>query len=156
MALGAGPDTKATRPQVEVVFVEPGKFTDIREDLYSSSEPSERMLQELREHLEHLGQSYLKPGQSLLVRIMDIDLAGEFEPWRGPDFDHIRILKDIYSPAITLEFRLTGADGKVLSEGKRELRELGYFMGMVLPTWDRLRFEKEMLRTWLRREFKGA
>jgi hypothetical protein len=153
---GADPDTKATKPQVEVVFVEPEKFTDLRVDYYASTEPSARAQQELREHLVRAGQSCLKPGQTLLVRITNVDLAGDFEPWRGPDFDHIRILRDIYPPAITLEFRLTGADGKVLAEGKRELRELGYLTSLALPNWDPLRYDKEMLRSWLRRECKDS
>ncbi|MGH6821656.1 MAG: DUF3016 domain-containing protein, partial [Methylocella sp.] len=105
---------------------------------------------------QHTGRNHLKPGQHLTVRITDIDLAGAFEPWHGPDFDHIRILKEIYPPAMKLEFQLTGPDGKVVTGGKRELRQLGYQMTTELPTWDPLRYDKEMLRSWLWREFKGG
>lgn len=154
LALQAGSETKNTESRVEVVFVEPEKFADVREALYDTDRANEQVLQELRTYLERTGSYYLQPGQSLQIRITDIDLAGDFEPWHGPDFDHIRILKEIYPPSVTLEFRLTGADGKVRSEGRRELRELGYLMTIGMPSWDHLRFEKEMLRAWLWREFK--
>ncbi len=146
----------ATESHIEVLFVEPEKYTDISENSSTWDQPSGQLLKELCEYLQHAGRNYLKPGQHLTVRITDIDLAGAFEPWHGPDFDHIRILKEIYPPAMKLEFQLTGPDGKVVTGGKRELRQLGYQMTTGLPTWDPLRYDKEMLRSWLSREFKDG
>ena len=45
-------------------------------------------------------------------------------------------MKDIYPPRVKLEFRLIGADGKVVSEGKRELQDLGYLMNLAPSTSD--------------------
>jgi len=43
----------------------------------------------------------------------------------------------------------------VVSEGKRQLQNLGYLMTLTpLPTSDPLRHDKELLSDWLRREFK--
>src|SRR5690606_34014961 len=68
----------------------------------------------------------LPEGARMEVTITDIQRAGRYEPWRGPDRDHIRILRDPYPPRMQLEFRITGADGQVLAEGQRKLQDLSY------------------------------
>ena len=42
---------------------------------------------------------------ALQLTIDDIKLAGSFEPWRGPDAQDIRFLKDIYPPSMNLHYR---------------------------------------------------
>ena len=82
--------------------------------------------------------------------ITDVDLAGDFEPWRGPDFTRVRVIRDIYPPRIDLDFRLIGADGRVLREGKRKLRDPGFLTtGAIGPgSTDPLRYEKRMIDRW--------
>jgi hypothetical protein len=112
------------------------------------------VLGELKQHLVTHGAKYLAKGERLQITVTDVDLAGDFEPWRGINFQDIRIVKDIYPPRVDLEFKLLDAEGKVISEGKRQLRDLGYLMGMAMPTSDPLRYDKEMLNDWLRQEFR--
>ena len=45
----------------------------------------------------------LPAGQTLTVTFTDIDLAGDFEPWRGGQAMDIRIVKDVYPPRMDLE-----------------------------------------------------
>jgi hypothetical protein len=116
----------------------------------------DQVLNVLKAQIEDLARSYVTNGRHLEIRVTDVDLAGDFEPWRGMDFDHVRILKEIYPPRMELEFRLVDAEGKVVSEGKRRLQELGYLMMNIMPTSDPLRFDKEMIRAWMRQEFKRA
>ncbi len=146
-------DTKEASP-VTVMFESPAEFTDFTKSYPSKDDGQEEMMEELQAHLLHQARSLLQPGQHLDVRFLDINLAGDFEPGRVPSGDHIRFLKEIYPPSMKLEFKLTGADGKVLSEGKRELRELGYLMVMRLPSSDNLRYDKALLTDWMRREFR--
>ena len=94
------------------------------------------------------------------IKVTDIDLAGDFEPWRGPQFDQVRITRDIYPPRISLEFRLTDGSGGIVSAGKRELRDLAYQRRLIRPLDDYLRYEddylryeKDILRDWFRSEF---
>jgi len=149
---------EAAKPtaQVSVTFVAPEKFTDVKSESMDSGRDRDYLLGELKSHMESLAKNYLTAGQSLEIRVTDVDLAGDFEPWRGIDFDHIRIIKDVYPPRMTLEFRLTAADGKVLAEGKRRLQDLGYLLSVSMPTSDALRYDKEMIRDWMRQEFKRA
>ena len=145
----------ATKPatSVDVVFIQPGEFTDVSRDGYASGRDQDGILSDLKAHVEKMAHQYLKEGQVLSVRFTDIDLAGGFEPWRGHQYNDIRIVKEIYPPRMDLEFKLTSAEGKIISEGKRQLRELGYLSRMVLPNNDPMRFDKQMLEDWMRREF---
>lgn len=146
--------TDAPAATVDVTFVDPEKFTDAKEDSMESAKGRDALLDQLKQHLVTHGARFLAPNQRLEIKVTDVDLAGDFEPWRGPNFQDIRVVKDIYPPRMKLEFRLLGADGKVLSEGKRELSDLAFLMSVAMPTSDPLRYDKELLNNWLRREFK--
>lgn len=147
-------DPPKAESRVTVTFVQPEKFTDASGEDFNDDRDREHVLASLKSHVEKMAQRYLAAGQSLEVRFVDIDLAGAFESWRGPEYDRIRILKEIYPPRMTLEFRLLGADGKVLAEGKRKLSTLGYLMSHAFPSSDGLRYDKEMLGAWMRQEFR--
>jgi hypothetical protein len=152
VTVAAAPDKPA--PAIEVSFVDAEKFTDAKDSDMGSDRGREAVLEQLKEHLVTHGAKYLAKGQRLQITVTDVDLAGDFEPWRGINFHDIRIVKDIYPPRVELEFKLIDAEGKVVSEGKRQLRDLGYLTTMAMPTSDPLRYDKEMLSDWLRQEFK--
>jgi hypothetical protein len=156
MAVGAAVAASTDQPAatVEVTFVAPDKFTDAKDDYMDTEKGRDAILAELKEHLVKRGAKLVGANQRLEIKVTDVDLAGDFEPWRGPNFQDVRIVKDLYPPRVNLEFRLIGADGKLISEGKRQLRDLGYLMTIAMPTSDPLRYDKEMLTNWLRQEFK--
>ena len=83
----------------------------------------------------------------------DIDRAGAYEPWRGPNLYNVRIVKDIYPPRIDLRFEWTGARGDMLKSGERKLRDPAFLMtaGGFFAN-DPLRYEKVLLDDWMRRE----
>jgi hypothetical protein len=110
----------------------------------------------LGDYLVQRADRLLPEGQQLQVSIDNIKLAGAFEPWRGPDAQDIRFLKDIYPPSMDLHFRLLGADGKVVREGSANLRDLAYLQHTVPTSTDQLRYDKRMIDDWLRREFAKA
>ena len=60
---------------------------------------------------------------------LDIRRAGMYEPWHGPDLDNTRVIREIYPPRMTVTFRHTDADGRVLAEGERKLSDNGFMMG---------------------------
>ena len=137
---------------VSVTYVNPEQFTENR--LYGWQDRFNRIdyLAQLKAYLIKQGQAILKPGQSLHVDITDIQLAGAYEPWRGPQWSYVRIMRDIYSPRIDLDFRLVGQDGNVLREGKRVLRNIDYlYSGASVPaaTGTSLYYDKALLRRWL-------
>ncbi len=110
----------------------------------------------LSEHLRKRADLLLPPGDQLQVTINDIKLAGDYEPWRGPNFQDIRIMKDLYPPRIDLHYRLLAADGSVIREGSNKLRDMAYLQRTVPFNNDELRYDKRLLDDWLNREFVRA
>jgi len=153
---GRAADAAKPSAHVTVTYVAPENFTDVKSDTMGSDRDRDWLLNELKAQFESMARHYLAAGHSLEIQVTEVDLAGEFESWRGVEFDHIRILRDVYPPRLSLEFRLLDAQGKVLSGGKRQLRDLGYLMTIGMPSSDSLRYDKEMIREWMRSEFKRA
>jgi hypothetical protein len=136
-----------------VEFFEPEKFTDVR-DSYLGEASRTTYLEQIRDHLLGQARYHVPDGHTLAVTITDIDMAGDFEPWLGPRWTDIRIVKDIYPPRIDLAFRLTDASGHVVKEGRRELRDLAFLMKITMAFRDdSVRHEKALLDDWLRAEF---
>ena len=140
---------------VKVVFDHPEKYADVKDSGFDNDNERgrEHYLPLLKEHLEQTAGRRLAPGQKLTVTFTDIDLAGDFEPWRGMQFNDVRIVKDIYVPRLTFTFQLTDEGGRVVKEGERKLTDLG-FQSRITGGFrdDPLRYEKSMLDDWLREE----
>ncbi len=141
---------------ITVDYVQPEKFTDVKERQFKTTPDKNAHLKNLKSWLEKEGAKQLADGQTLRLKILDIDLAGDFEPWNGPNFQDVRVLKDIYPPRIKLQFTLQDRDSKVLSEGERELRNVGYLMETSMASRGALEHDERMLKDWLRQEFKKA
>ncbi len=143
--------------RVEVVYVNPEKFTDVKDSNFGSERGREDTLALLKDYIVERGAKLLPEGQRLSVTITDVDLAGDYEPWRGPKFDDVRIVKEIYPPSIHLSFKVTDGAGTVVKEGMEKLRDLSFQMSAT-PAFssDSLRYEKALLDNWLRSEFPKA
>lgn len=151
------PDAPRSLPEqgpVSVRWENPAQFADIR---YSHNQAEARRgnwVEQLATHLRERAQKRLPPGQRLDVNITDIDRAGDYEPWRGLQFQDVRFIRDLYPPRITLTFRRTNADGSVIAEGERKLSDSGFLMSTNSggSASDPLRFEKGLIDRWLSRE----
>ncbi len=139
---------------VNVTFVNPEKFTDLKTDSMGFEKDRDYLLTEIKDYIVERAPKHMADGQTLDIAISDIDMAGDFEPWRGPRVQDIRIIKDIYPARIDLSFKLTDAAGSVVSEGTRQLRDLNFMMNTPgIPSNDTLRHEKNLINDWLGREF---
>lgn len=144
----------ATPPDnVSVRYKDPQHFTEARRSFGIHLIDADDYLKPLKAYIVQRASRILAPGQRLDIEITDVDRAGEYEPWRGPNFDDVRIIKDVYPPSIDLHFTLYGADGKVLREGSRKLRDLAFLSHGMANDQDTLRYEKSLIDLWLR---KGA
>ena len=139
---------------VTVTFVDPEKFTDVKMSSMESDKDRDFILGEIKDFIVEKAPRHMDEGQTLEVTITNIDMAGDFEPWHGARMHDIRIIKDIYPPRIDLGFKLTGADGTVVSEGARQLCDSTFMMSASLfSTNDSLRHEKQLLENWLQKDF---
>ncbi|QSX74635.1 DUF3016 domain-containing protein [Lysobacter arenosi] len=150
------PDAPRALPEqgpVSVRWEDPSTFSDLRHSGNRYEARRGNWVEELAEHMRKSGEKRLAPGQRLDIDILDIRRAGMYEPWHGPDLDDTRIIRDIYPPRMTVSFRYTDADGRVLSQGERKLSDNGFMVGASpVNNNDILRYEKSMIDSWLTRE----
>jgi hypothetical protein len=138
---------------VSVHYKDPQHFTEAKRSFGVHLIKANDYLKPLKAYIAQRASRVLTAGQRLDIEVSDVDLAGEYEPWRGPRMDDVRIIKDIYPPRIDLDFTLYGADGKVLRQGHRQLRDLSFLSRNFGADQDSLRYEKSLIDQWLR---KGA
>jgi hypothetical protein len=147
--LAFGASAAASAAELSVVFVHPEKFTDaVYSHPYGDAQERDVVLRDVERHLQGLADRGLPPGDSLRIEVLDIDLAGWFEPWRFRSYSNVRILRDITWPRIKLNYTLKRGD-QVLASAEEQVVDLNYLMTVnrYSPD-DRLRYEKAMLDEW--------
>jgi hypothetical protein len=148
LALRAAEVAKASA-RTDVVFEQPEKFTDVKDSDFGTEKGRDAILERLRESIVERADKALPAGQKLVITFTDIDLAGEYEPWRGPQFSDVRIVKSIYPPRLNFSYKITDAAGKTVKVGKEDLRDLAFEMRLTSDRQDTLRYEKDILRDWI-------
>lgn len=135
--------------RTEVVFEQPEKFTDVKDSDFGTDQGRDALLERIREFILERAEKALPAGQKLLITFTDIDLAGEYEPWRGPQFSDVRIVKSIYPPRLKFSYQITDAAGQTIKAGREDLRDLAFDMRLTVDRQDTLRYEKDILRDWI-------
>ncbi len=153
-AAATGDKQDGNSAQVSVTWTDPAGFDELRFGHQFRQPKPEVWLGEFRKTLVKTGDRILPKDQHLSVTITDVKLAGDFEPWHGPFFDDVRVVKSIYPPRVKLSFTLTDANGNVIESGDRELRDLAFLnRGTSVRSNQPYRYEKRMLSDWVKREF---
>jgi hypothetical protein len=150
VAAGAlyGADAPKT-PWADVVFDHPEKFTDIKDQQSPTDKGQQAILDQIREFLVLRSKPFVPEGCKLTMTFTDIKLAGQFEPWRGPNWDQVRIVKPIYPPRFIFTWNVTDAAGKVIKQGKEDILDTAFDMRVTIDLSDPLRFEKDILKDWM-------
>jgi len=130
---------------VKVRFVNPEHYTDAD----SSGSGTEVTLAVFRAYLETLGRRLLAPGQDLSIDVLDIDLAGEYQP-RGRGTE-VRVLRAVTPPRFRLRYVLS-EKGRRMRSGEDVLSNIDYQMNPAAGvSSDRFVYEKALLDDWFRR-----
>lgn len=149
-----GPGALPVEGPVDVRWRDPESFSEIR---YSHNPAESRRgdwVQDLAKYTRQRAQSRLPEGEKLEVEFVDIDRAGDFEPWRGITLQDTRFMREIYPPRIVLTFKRTDANGAVIAEGERKLMDVSFMSSVNRTNTDVLRYEKQMIDRWLARELR--
>lgn len=142
---------------VAVEWTDPAGFSEIRGSSNRWEASRGNWVHELAEYLRDGVQARIGEGERVEMLITDIRRAGDFEPGRGPQMDHVRIMRDIHWPRMSLEFEHRDASGTVVNAGARQLSDPSYLHAMQgRAGHDPLRYEKTMIDRWLRQEFGPA
>lgn len=141
----------AAPAEVTVQFVEPQRYTDGGEGGYGAERNT---LRTLERHLKAQGGRCLQQGETLDLRILDVDLAGRYEWWRSGGYD-IRVMRDITWPRIDLEYVWRDRDGQVLGQARERVSDMNYLWRSPYVRYDSepLPYERAMLREWFERRF---
>lgn len=134
----------AATPGVTVEFVDPDRFADIgrlRSD-------RERTLSELRAAFEALAAARLRPGQSLQVQVLNVDLAGFLQPMTRPPGTDVRVRRVGSDPA-QIAFRWTlSQDGRSVASGDERLVDVDTATWTERDADSALALERRMLERW--------
>ncbi|HEX9785340.1 MAG TPA: DUF3016 domain-containing protein [Opitutaceae bacterium] len=150
LAITPLPGAQSQSDDVTIDFLEPDKYTDFKTSPMGGKKDQDALAREFRAEIMQVVNRYLPPGYRLLLRFRDIDMAGEFEPQLGPNYDSVRIVKAIYIPSIVVEFEIRNEAGDVVSRGQRRVTDHA-FQDTVTFRRDRtLFYETELVADLLR------
>ena len=146
---GLGASTACAAGSAEVLFPNETRFSDAG---VSASDRAGNLAQ-LANHLKRLAARYLPDGQTLIVEVLDVDLAGTSRPWRTTGAD-VRVLRGRADwPRIELRYTLSG-DANATRTGKESIADLNYLQRISdYGSSEPLKHEKRMLDEWFRARF---
>ncbi len=142
---------------VSVRWNDPASFAELRFSHNRYDAARGGWLTDLAEYLRKRAEMRLPGGERLELTIVDVDRAGDYEPWHGVHYQDTRIVRDIYPPRMTVQVKHFDASGALVSEGERKLSDPAFLLGSSpINESDPLRYEKRMIDSWLRRELGTA
>jgi hypothetical protein len=147
LALAAGSAHAAG--SVQVNFVKPEQFADIRDANFSR----DANLAALKQQLEAAAAPYVADGQMMKIDVLDVDLAGELS--HRLRFNEVRVMRGRADwPRITLRWSLEAPDRPVQS-GQATVSDMAYLQHIASASYDGpLRYERRMLDDWFAKEFR--
>lgn len=138
---------------VSVRWNDPATFAELRYSRNRWDAARGNWLTELATYMRKRAELQLPAGERLELTIVDLDRAGDYEPWHGFRFEDTRIIRDIYPPRMTVQYKRYDASGAVVADGERKLSDPAFLLGSSpINESDPLRYEKRMIDSWLRRE----
>ena len=133
--------------QIRVEFIEPQRYTDA-ENRFGSGLSLRVTLAEIRRLLEQYGGRVLKPGESLSIDVLDIDLAG-MDRMSGAMPYGVRVVTDITPPRFRLRYVLKER-GRTMLSATETVSDLNFMMRYArLSGGASFHYERELLRDWL-------
>lgn len=139
---------------VEIEWVEPEKFRDIRGGPVSQKSFQNQVIAVLTAYFEEAAEQTLPAGQTLRLTITDVDLAGDVEYFFFRFPFGIRVMRDIYFPEIEFNYVLEDAEGKVLKSGQQNIKDMGYlYSGKIFVNDPPFDYEKRLIDDWFRKTF---
>jgi hypothetical protein len=143
--------------KVEIEWDKPEEYRDVRPSNESRKKFREATFEHLNEYMNKLA-SALPEDQKLLMKVSDLDLAGQVWPISYLGLGHggsdVRIVKNIDIPRINFSYQLLTQSGQVVKQAEVKLKDMS-FLDRSNRSFksDSLRYEKNMLQRWFKKEF---
>lgn len=128
---------------VDVSWVKPEDYADAGRSVVDR----ERTLGTLGDYMQRWARK-LPDGQTLKIEVLDVNLAGEMEPFA---WNQVRVVRGTADwPQMKLRYTLKTDDGRTLQGGEANLADMNYRMS---ESGTELGFEKRMLDKWFKATF---
>ena len=147
----AAPGAPVSTDKAEVSFRNPAGFTEMGRSFGARTD----WLDELSSYVAKRAARTVPDGERLLVTITDVQRAGMIEPWRHSATD-LRVVRETTPPRIDLSFQLVAANGAVLKEGTRQLRDIAFMTRSSRHSGEPLSYEKNLIDDWMRKDVEAA
>ena len=142
------PGATLSTEKAEVSFRNPAGFTEMNRSFAGARTD---WLDDLSRYVAKRAARTVPTGERLLVTITDVQRAGMVEPWHRASTD-LRVVRDTTPPRIDLSFQLVNANGAVLKEGSRQLRDINFLSRNGLRRDEPLSYEKNLIDDWMRKD----
>lgn len=146
--------SSALAGELKLDWQDPSEFRDA-DYYYNGGEKSkEIVIKNLTKYFTKEAERQLPEGTVLEIKVTELDLAGDFEPWRAPTWNDVRIVKDIYPALIEFDYKYIGADGVVISEGSERLRDTlipRSITAVQIGRTENYPYVKNLMRKWMRK-----
>jgi hypothetical protein len=136
-------------PKAVINFDNWQKYTDIKDSEAPTEKGQRAILDQIDAYLVKDASRVVPDGNVLTITFQDIDLAGDFEPWHGAQWDDIRVVKDIYPPRFVFTWSVTDPTGKIVKQGKEDILDMAFQTRITIFQDDPLRYEKQILDDWM-------
>lgn len=140
-------ETGAARADIVTRFVEPVRYTDAQ-NRFGSGLSLRVTLGEIHRIIEGEGRRVLRPGESLTIEVVEIDLAGFEQPGANVPYG-VRVVRDITPPRLRLRFVLS-ANGRPILAGEETLTDQNFLIGSSHRSGSTFAYERELIRNWMR------
>jgi hypothetical protein len=138
--------------EVKVNFVTPERYFDASLNGNYGSRRYAAAVKALDAIFQDLAKRYLAPGDQLSIDVLDVDLAGEYNPWTPYSYN-VRLMTDSTWPRIKLGYVLTRADGPPVT-GVELVSDPNYLTHQDFRArTGALAYEKIMLEAWFKARF---
>lgn len=143
---------------IKVEFKDVEKYTDFSVSGLSEEKTLGLFESELEDELERFAKRYILGDHTLEVVFIDIDMAGDIQPWRNRHNADIRYIDRMYPPRMELGYTLKDADGNVVSEGEETIADIAFDFNILAPIRSNSMsffYEVTLLEDWIRKTFRS-
>lgn len=142
--------------KVSISFDEPQTFSDVEEDGMYSQAVFDRFSTEFENKVKKLADELLPKNAMLKMTVLDVDLAGEYEPSYFSGTKNVRVIEGIYPPRLKFEYEITHG-GKTVAQGVGQTSDVTFMWNASRAVYEPMEFvyEKNLIEEWMRKNLKG-
>jgi len=145
----------ANAAETDIEWVNPDGYADLGTDFHDEV-TLEQFQGELEPYIARIAERALPDGYQLEIKFTNVDLAGEYEPWRLNN--DVRIVRSVYPPKMSFEYKLFDSRGNLAKSGEETIIDptFDFNVGRRFFETDGFFYEKELIGSWIRNDLANS